>query len=132
MTPVIRNVIARDPNLAQPIERYLRKHRKTRFRVECSIGIWKEQFPCLNHLCVRSPRRCCTIIYSCAALHNMQNHYKHGSYRHDDILNGLANIEDDEAIPLFEPFPLNEDEEALNEMDGIERQRQLIEYFVRD
>lgn len=130
MTPVIRNVIARDPALAQPMERYLRKHRKTRFRVECTIGIWKEQFPCLNQLRVRSPQRCSIIIYSCAVLHNMQNHYRHGSFRHDAILNRFVNRDD--AIPLNEPIPLNEDEEAIAEMDAIERQRQLIEYFIRD
>lgn len=90
MTPNVRNVNAMDPDLAPAVEIYLRKHRKTRFMVECAIGIFKEQFPCLNQLRVRSPRRISIIIYACAVLHNMQNHYRHGSYAYDDRLNRIA------------------------------------------
>lgn len=129
MTPIIGAENVNDPALAEAIPIYLRKHRKTRFMVECAIGIWKEQFPCLNQLTIRSPTRISTVIYACAALHNMQNKYRHGSYAYDTTLNRLANEE--------EP-PLNPEEDHNqgnmnnhNVVDGIDRQRELLEYFLR-
>lgn len=128
MTPNIRNVHFNNPNLARGVRRYLAKHRKTRFMVECAIGIFKEQFPCLNQLRVRSPERISYIIYACATLHNMQNNYRHGSYAYDAILNEIANRDAEDDV-LNAQIPLNEDEEALNEMDGIDRQLELLEFF---
>lgn len=130
MSPNIRNVNANRPNLARAVESYLRKHRKTRFMVECAIGIFKEQFPCLNHLRVRSPERISFIIYACAVLHNMQNNHRHGSYAYDDILNGIANRENEDVM-VNAPIQLNEDEEANNDIDGIDRQREILEFFAR-
>lgn len=129
MTPNIRNVNARDPDLAQAVQIFLRKHRKTRFMVECSIGIWKKQFPCLNHLRVRSPRRMSIIIYACAVLHNMQNHHRHGSYAYDDRLNRIAVREPQDGM-INAQFPHDEDD-VFNDLDGVDRQRELLEYFAR-
>lgn len=47
-----------------------RAHKQTRRIVECSIGILKERFPCLNHLRVK-PRKAGKIILACITLHNI-------------------------------------------------------------
>lgn len=130
INPNIRNIHANNRRLAPAIQSFLRSHRKTRFMVECAIGIWKEQFPCLNQFRIRSPRRISNAIYTCATLHNMQNKFRHGSYQFDQVLNMIANRDlnvDDEI------FDFNDDNvvQDANEVDGVERQRFLLEYFAQ-
>lgn len=48
--PTIRNVNAHVLHLARAVPIFERVHRKTRFIVENSIGILKEEYPCLNYL----------------------------------------------------------------------------------
>lgn len=129
MTPIIRGVNAHDPALERAIPIFLRKHRRTRFMVECAIGIWKEQFPCLNQLRIRSPTRISILIYACAVLHNMQNNHRHGSYAYDMTLNRIAN----EEPVLINPEEDHNQENANNDiaLDGIQRQRELMQYFIR-
>lgn len=129
ITPIVRN-INMVPQLENGINEYQRKHRKTRFIVECTIGIWKEEYPVLNGFRFRSPRRISNAIYATATLHNMQNFHRHGSYNFDRNLNAIANQEDEndiEALPdMNEPddnLLLNADNAAVN------RQREYIEYF---
>lgn len=52
--------------------RYLRRLRSTRQMVECSIGILKAKFPCLNYLRLKTPEKCCRVILACITLHNIQ------------------------------------------------------------
>lgn len=52
---------------------YLRRHRSTRQMVECSIGILKAKFPCLNFLRLKTPEQCCNVILACITLYNVQN-----------------------------------------------------------
>lgn len=58
-------------------ERYLRRHKRTRQLVECSIGILKSKFPCLNYLRLQSSEQCCRVILACITLHNIQIATKH-------------------------------------------------------
>lgn len=40
--------------------------------VECSIGILKSKFPCLNYLRLKTPEKCCKVILACITLHNIE------------------------------------------------------------
>lgn len=128
VTPIIREPNRNIPRFQHAIELYLRKHRKTRFMVECAIGILKQQFYCLRYgFRFVSPKRVSTAIYACITLHNMQNFFRHGSYDFDEELFRIANREhngENNEIP-------NQNDEDEN-IEGIERQRQLLEYFARN
>lgn len=52
--------------------KYLRRLKNTRQLIECSIGILKEKFPCLNYLRFTTPEKCCHIILACITLHNIE------------------------------------------------------------
>lgn len=47
--------------------------------VECSIGILKAKFPCLNSLRLKMPEQCCYVILACIILYNVQNITKRNS-----------------------------------------------------
>lgn len=64
--------------------RYLVRLKSTRQLIECSIGILKEQFPCLNHLRLRKPEACSKVFLMCVTLHNIQNEFRHN--RHDFVI----------------------------------------------
>lgn len=127
MTPTVRNVNV-VPALENAINLYKRKHRRTRFIVECTIGIWKEEYPVLNGFRFRSPERISKAIYATATLHNMQNFHRHGSYDYDNHLNAIANRE-------YEEMPDEREEENIqmfhDDVAGINRQREFLEYFNR-
>lgn len=73
------------------VQRYLNRLKATRQLVECSLGVLKEQFPCLNHLRLRTPNACAQVFLMCATLHNIQNEFHHN--RHDaEINNGAINL----------------------------------------
>lgn len=52
--------------------KYLRRLRSTRQEIECSIGLLKNKFPCLNYLRIKSPEKCCIVILACITLHNIE------------------------------------------------------------
>lgn len=130
ITPQIREPNRNIPHLQNAIEIYLRKHRQTRFMVECAIGILKQQFYCMRYgFRFVEPHRVSTAIYACVTLHNMQNFFNHGSYDYDENLFRIANGEpnhQEEHDP--NPNHQNVDENVA----AIERQRQLLEYFARN
>lgn len=129
MPPVVRIVNANIRRLAQAVPLFERVHRKTRFIVECSIGILKEEYPCLNYFRFRKPERIANAIYTCVVLHNMQNRHHRGSYRYDQILNRIANGELQNVganMVQNNPMPIDNDP-----MAGIIRQRQILEHFAR-
>lgn len=74
--PTVRAANMRIRGLAPAIEQFRKTHRKTRFIVERTIGIWKEEYPCLNYMRIKDPIRISTVIYAAAALHNMQNKHR--------------------------------------------------------
>lgn len=82
MTSNINNV-NRNKNSSADIEAYLTVFRKTRFRVENSIGILKQQFPCLKELRLSSPLKASNIANACVILHNVQNKYCNTHYNFD-------------------------------------------------
>lgn len=125
MPPIVRDVNANIRHLAQAVPAFLQAHRKTRFIVECSIGILKEQFPCLNHFRFKTPAKVCTAIYACVTLHNMQNHFRHGSYSYDTVLNRLANqnFNNQNNVDVIH--------DTENDNAGILRQREILEVFAR-
>lgn len=128
VTPTIREPNRIIPNLQNAREIYLRKHRKTRFMVACAIGILKQQFYCLRYgFRFVEPHRVSTAIYACVTLHNMQNYFRHGSYDYDEQLFHIANDEPIGDQDHQDPLP---DVDA--NIDAVERQRQLLEYFARN
>lgn len=127
ITPIVRNVNIR-PHLRNGIRSYLERHRKTRFIVECSIGIWKEQFPCLNHLRIRDPVRISNLIYATATLHNMQNFFRHGSYDFDERLNLIAH-RDFEDFEHLEEIEGDGEGNRFADIAATNKQLQIIEYF---
>lgn len=130
ITPIIREPNRNIPHLQNAIEIYLRKHRKTRFMVECAIGILKQQFYCLRYgFRFVDPRRVSIAIYACITLHNMQNFFKHGSYDYDEELFRIANAEPNQD----EENDQNQNHDDVDANIGaVERQRQLLEYFSRN
>lgn len=124
MPPVIRQVNANIRRLAQAVPLFLSAHRKTRFIVECSIGILKEEYPCLNHFRFKSVERICIAVYACVTLHNMQNRFHRGSYRYDQTLNQMANRNDGMA-----PFDIDENSNASTQA-GILMQRNILQEFA--
>lgn len=59
-------------NPDSPIERRFNvAHKKTRRIVECSFGMLKNRFPCLQFLRVKSPEFAAKIVMACVVLHNI-------------------------------------------------------------
>lgn len=69
MTPIEQGGVP-----AAGIRRYLRRHKSTRSVVECSLGILKEKFPCLNQLRLH-PRVAAHVFLSCITIHNIQKRH---------------------------------------------------------
>lgn len=130
MTPTVRNVNA-VPALEDAINSYKRKHRRTRFVVECTIGIWKEEYPFLNGFRFRTPARISNAIYATATLHNMQNFHRHGSYDYDNNLNAIRNRESEEMPDGDEDDDENVQIVRDDDVAGVNRQREFLEYFAR-
>lgn len=124
MVPIIRQQNMAE-NLANGINQYRRKHRKTRYKVENSIGILREEFPCLNHMRVRSPTNVNMIVMACVTLHNIQNRFRHGDYNYDQNLQRIVNRPHNE-LDLRQNEP-NIDYQQQN--SAIQRQRDFILRF---
>lgn len=58
--------------------------------VECSIGILKTKFPCLNYLRLQTPEKCCRAILACITLHNIEiiMKYRMNSFENDHFNTG--------------------------------------------
>lgn len=129
MPPTVRVANANIARLAAAIELFKTTHRRTRFIVERTIGIWKEEFPCLNYMRIKEPSKISTVIYAAATLHNMQNSHCRGSYQYDTVLNRIANGEPNENPTDDQNV---EDVMIANIQGGdnaVRRQMNLIEYF---
>lgn len=127
MPPVVVNQNSIVRRLAHAAPLFERAHKKTRFIVECSIGILKEEFPCLNYFRIRNPVRITNAINACVALHNMQNKHRRGSYEYDTVLNRIANQNPNHDV--IENVENVENEGDANNTSGVDRQRQILEYF---
>lgn len=112
LPPTLRIAVANDRRLARGAQDFLKSHRKTRFIVECAIGILKEEYPCLNHFRFKNPSNICTAIYAIVTLHNMQNNYRNGSYAYDTVLQRICNQE-----APNEPELNDEAEDGLNDVN---------------
>lgn len=131
MTPIIR-LVNRQPHLDDAIERYLRKHRSTRFMVENAIGILKHQFYCMRYgFRFTQPTRVVAAIYTCITLHNMQNYVRNGSYDYDAELNRIAHAEYGDDQQGNDQQDRNNPNLHMGGIDGMVRQREFIESFVR-
>lgn len=129
--PIVRMANANMRQLAPAVPIYERLHRKTRFIVECAIGILKNEYPCLKHLRIRNPTYIAAIIYSCVTLHNMQNNFHRGSYAYDSLLNQLTNPNMHQQIQPIITQPNQNIPHQNDQNDGIIRQRQILQYFLR-
>ena len=78
---------------------------------------------------VRSPTNISRIIMACVALHNIQNVYRHGSYRYDARLERIANrIQNDDEDDDDENDFAQQNQNA-NRLSGAQRQFEYINYF---
>jgi nuclease HARBI1 len=96
-------------------QRYNRYHKSTRRLVECTFGIWKERFPCLNHLRLK-PTFAAKVVLACAALHNCVNLEEYV-------------VEEDQGDESEGGADGNDAEEFQDDASGKARQRKLISYF---
>lgn len=102
MTPNIPGTTGRGRGVRQPLnqamQEYLSRFRRTRFIVENSIGILKNEFPFLKYCSrIRAPERVAAITLACVALHNIQNEHVHGQYDEnflDDVNQGIFPFEE--------------------------------------
>lgn len=108
------------------VRRYLRRFKITRRIVECAIGVLKEEFPCLNHLRLKSPSSCAFIILMCITLHNIQNEYRYNRHEEHDI-NMIYNIDDDDDNNNDDDIMDHDDQE--NNMATF---REIIELFENE
>ena len=60
-------------------------HKKTRVLIEQTFGRWKRRFHCLHGEIRMAPDKVCTIIASCAVLHNMAIVWKGCRERKDTL-----------------------------------------------
>lgn len=123
LPPTIRVAVANDRRLARGAQAYLKSHRKTRFIVECAIGILKEEYPCLNNFRFQNPSHVCIAIYATVTLHNMQNIFRNGSYAYDAALNRIFN----QTEPEHDSGNDVNHEAAADA--GILMQRRILEHF---
>jgi len=71
-------------------------HRRTRWVIECAIGVLKQRFLCLlNGLRVRSPAFACEIVRACICLHNILIRVDRPNYAEED-----DEHDDDEQVPI--------------------------------
>jgi len=100
-------------------QRFNRKHKSTRRLIECSYGILKERFPCLNHLRTQ-PYKSGMIVMTCAVFHNIAC-----LIDHEPTEEYVYNEEDN-----FLNIPEEYQEEAPN-VGGMNRVNSLLDYFRR-
>lgn len=105
------------------MQRFLARFRKTRFIVENSLGILKNEFPVLKYgFRIQEPQKVSAITLACVALHNMQNDHTHGQYDeeflHEIEQENLGNGDEDQRNDFIQ------DDEA-----GTMRQMEFIRQF---
>lgn len=78
LTPVVNEALY-PPNA---VRNFLRRLKSTRRIVECALGLFKEEFPCMNHLRLKKPENCSKLILMCFTIYNIQNEFRHE--RHEE------------------------------------------------
>ena len=102
-------------------QRYNEALQKTRFKVECAIGLWKSVFRCVHKsggILLYTPAKVCKIVCSTLVLHNIRRK--------------LRLPEDEEFIPEPDPeTPVCEDNLADNALTvlGNQLRRNLIDNY---
>lgn len=102
------------------VRKYLRRLKATRRIVECALGVSKEQFPCLNHLRLKTPQACAKVILMCIILHNIQNDFRHN--RHEE-----HNIDIEDYDDMDHEDDNNVDENNDDDENNLMAQREIIE-----
>lgn len=105
------------------MQRFLSSFRKTRFIVENSLGILKNEFPVLKYgFRIKEPQKISAITLACVALHNIQNEHRHGRYDEEFLREieqeNLGNNDEDQRNGFIQ------DDEA-----GRRRQMEFIHQF---
>lgn len=67
--------------------------------IECSIGLLKSKFPCLNELRLKTPEKCCLVILACITLHNIERIVKCNLNSFENIDQSNGYIDQDFALP---------------------------------
>jgi len=112
VTPILRPITAQE-------RRYNRSHRRTRWLIECAIGVLKQRFRCLllpQHL---NPTFVGEIVRCCAVLHNL-------------ILgpDEATMFEEDENMRPDQVLESSDEEDDAGDDEGVDfRRRQLLRLF---
>lgn len=74
--------------------------KKTRVKVECTIGVLKRRFPCLQYGLRQKKETCLSIIVACAVLHNMAIQFKDPAFEDKENIEYVGEAEDEHASIL--------------------------------
>lgn len=103
-------------------KKYNRHHKSTRRLVECAYGIWKERFPCLNHMRL-DPEFAAKVVMATATFHNFASL--------EDAMWEEANGGDDEQGGAGNEGNESDELDAfVNDPSARGRQNTLINYYL--
>jgi hypothetical protein len=85
------------------VQRFSRGHKSTRRFVENSIGIFKEKFPCLNHLRVRDPVFAANIFKCCVTLFLTRKNRLMIGFQENDSIDEAPQQDEDKNFPNLMP-----------------------------
>lgn len=101
------------------VRMYLRRLKATRRIVECALGVLKEEFPCLNHLRLRTPEACARVILMCVIMHNIQNEFRYNRLEEHNIDLGDYDLQDE----------TDENEAEDDDDNNLATQRDIIDFM---
>lgn len=119
LTPVLRREIT------PGARRYLRRLKATRQLIECALGAFKEKFPCMNHLRLKSPESCAKLILMCVTVYNIENMFAHNN---NECIEINIDNNDNDAFQL-------QDDNAINEVADVNAVRvmnEIIDLFENE
>lgn len=108
-------------NTTDAEEEFNRRQKKTRRIVECSFGILKKRYACLEKLRLPSPEFSAAVIKTCVILHNISISYQ--PLDQDEINEIMREIEEREGLHL------NEEQIRLDgatDVAGLRRRAELV------
>lgn len=119
MTPIQGN------DLTDSEERYNRRQKRTRVKIECTFGILKKRFACLEKLRL-TPEFAAAVIKSCVIFHNMA--LRHQPVMEDEIDQIMEEIE--ERTNTSANF-IEVRDDGASDREGLERRAELVAFFSR-
>lgn len=117
VTPILRN------NLTDAEERYNRRLKRTRVRVECTFGILKKRFACLQKLRL-APGFAADVIKTCVILHNIA--LRDDPVTDEEIEEIMQEIEERQRN-VHDDIEVRND--GASDQAGLRRQVELVAFF---